>query len=116
MNPPQLQQVIVLGPGNLLGQTAATSASADKPDNRSQSFQPVKGGSEMQSGAALLVEAYSVFWLCVLGLLWVSMRRIRSLDQRISRLSEEVSKARHEADAADAADAAASKRKEARDE
>ncbi len=97
MKHPQQATFVVLGQGNLLSQT--TAASADNPDGRAQAFKSVEGGPEMQSGAALLVEAYSVFWLCVLGLLWVSMRRIRSLDARISRLSEDVAKARAEADA-----------------
>ena len=83
--------------------SAATMVSVDEPaapapsateQERSQSFQPVTGGPEMQSGEMLLVEAYTAIWLLAFGLVLASLRRQRKLDERIQRLEDDLDKAR----------------------
>ncbi len=71
----------------------AASGSA-KTQERSQSFKPVTGGSDMQSGEMLLLEAYSVIWLLVFGMMVASLRRQRKLDVRIARLEQDLERAR----------------------
>ena len=73
---------------------AAPAASGSADQERSQSFQPVTGGPEMQSGEMLLVEAYAAIWLLAFGLVIASLRRQRKLDERIRRLEEDLDKAR----------------------
>lgn len=78
-----------------LSQVPSVAASAaTTPDERSTSFQPVEGGSELQSGERLLVEAYSVVWILLFGFLWLSWRRQRRLDQRIELLERALTEAR----------------------
>jgi CcmD family protein len=72
-------------------------SAATTPDERSTSFQPVQGGSELQSGERLLVEAYSVVWILLFGFLWLSWRRQRRIDQRIELLERALTEARHKA-------------------
>jgi CcmD family protein len=78
-----------------LSQVPSVSAEAPStPDERATSFQAVEGGSELQSGERLLVEAYSAIWLLLLGFLWLSWRRQRRIDARIDLLERAIDEAR----------------------
>ncbi len=59
----------------------------DAPSDRSTTFQPVTGGAEQRDGMKLMVTAYAIVWLVLLG--WVIMvwLRQRVLDDRIRELS-----------------------------
>lgn len=79
----------------LLSQVPSVAPSAAAtPDERATSFQPVEGGSELQSGERLLVEAYAIIWLLLFGFLWLSWRRQRRIDQRIDLLERALAEAR----------------------
>jgi CcmD family protein len=70
-------------------QPAATTTAED----RSQSFRPVEGGAEMQSGERLLVEAYAAIWAILFVFLLLSWRRQKRIDRRIDRLESAIAQA-----------------------
>jgi CcmD family protein len=79
-------------------QTPTPSASpTTTADDRATTFRPVEGGNEMQSGERLLVEAYAVIWLVLFGLVLLSWRRQRKIDDRVSSLEGALAVARAQA-------------------
>ena len=68
-------------------------ASVD-PGDRSTTFRPVQGGTELQSGEKLLVEAYAAIWLILFGFIFLSWRRQKKLDARIVDLEREIVRSR----------------------
>jgi CcmD family protein len=54
----------------------------------------VEGGSELQSGEKLLVEAYAAIWIILFALVLLSWRRQRGLDERMTQLEGAIEKAR----------------------
>jgi hypothetical protein len=60
-------------------------------------FKPVKGGSEMQSGEMLLVEAYAAIWVVVLAFVALAWSRNRKVEARIASLEGAIAKANREA-------------------
>lgn len=77
----------------------ADEKAAPATEERSTAFRPVEGGNDMQSGEALLVEAYAAIWAIVFVYLLLAWRRQRQLDARITTLDAALAKARSEADA-----------------
>jgi len=73
--------------------SAAPAASA-APDARNTEFRAVEGGTEMQSGTALLTEAYAAIWLCAFALIVAGLRKMRRLEARIEGLADELARAR----------------------
>jgi hypothetical protein len=73
---------------------ASDTPAAPEADKRSTAFVPVKGGTELQSGEKLLVEAYAAFWLLFFVMVLLSWRRQRRLDERMASLSAAIEKAR----------------------
>ncbi len=63
-------------------------------DDRATAFKPVAGGTELQSGEKLLVEAYAAIWIILLGMVLLSWRRQRQLEARICTLEGALEKAR----------------------
>lgn len=49
--------------------------------------------SQMQSGEALLVEAYMVIWVLVLGWVFLAWRRTRALEDKMATLEEALARA-----------------------
>jgi CcmD family protein len=66
--------------------TAATAA----PEGRSTEFVAVQGGGETTSAEALLVAAYAVIWLLLLGFMLMTWRRQRGLETRLATLEKHV--------------------------
>jgi hypothetical protein len=60
-------------------------------------FAPVEGGPEMQSGEALLVEAYAVMWILVLGFVVLAWRRTIAFERRLDSLEAVLAAAREPA-------------------
>jgi hypothetical protein len=56
------------------------------PEQRSQEFVPVEGGTETTSAGTMLVVAYLVMWAILLGFVLSSWRRQRRIDTRIAEL------------------------------
>ena len=73
---------------------SATSPTTTGADDRSTAFRPVQGGTEMQSGEKLLVEAYAAIWVILFVMVLLSWRRQRRLDERMSSLEAAIDKAR----------------------
>ncbi len=67
---------------NVIAETAQTVA----PDDRSQEFKPVTGGEESASAGTLLIAAYLLLWLLLLGFVLLSWRRQARLDGRLGEL------------------------------
>jgi CcmD family protein len=74
----------------------APAATVPSADDRSTAFRPVEGGTEMQSGEKLLVEAYAAIWLILFAFVLISWRRQRKLDERVASLEAAVEAARRE--------------------
>ena len=71
----------------------AASASGKTPDDRSTTFQPVEGGTEQHSGATLLIEAYAVLWVILMGWLVFQWRKQASLNTRLAGLEQAIDRA-----------------------
>ena len=86
----------------LQAQTSAPAAAAKgTAEERGEAFKPVDGASNMQSGEALLVEAYAAFWLVLFALIALGWRRQRQLDQRVGDLETAIDRARAAAESGD---------------
>ena len=57
-----------------------------EPAQRGTEFVAVEGGAEMVSGGTLLVEAYVVLWVILLGFVFISWRRQGKIDARVADL------------------------------
>ncbi|HLK39464.1 MAG TPA: CcmD family protein [Polyangiaceae bacterium] len=69
-------------------------ASQDSPGDRATSFQAVQGGqTEHYSGEALLVTAYAIVWVVVLGWVALMWRKQSALLARVADLQREIDKA-----------------------
>jgi hypothetical protein len=73
---------------------SAAPADSAAPDARNTEFRAVEGGTEMQSGTALLTEAYAAIWLCAFALIVAGLRKMRRLEARIEGLADELARAR----------------------
>jgi hypothetical protein len=76
--------------------TAPAAPAASKPttaDDRSTTFQAVEGGAETRSGSTLLVEAYAVLWIILMGWLVMVWRKQGSLNARLDDLERTIDKA-----------------------
>jgi CcmD family protein len=74
--------------------TATPAATAPSAEDRSTTFRPVEGGTEMQSGEKLLVEAYAAIWIILFAFVLLSWRRQRKIDERVTSLEAAVEAAR----------------------
>ena len=79
----------------------APTSSGSTPDDRAQTFQPVEGGGEQRSGATLMVEAYVVLWVILMGWIFLLWRKQSGLHARLDELEKAI----------DAADGAQQKKK-----
>jgi len=61
--------------------------------DRSTEFQAVEGGGESSSAAGLLTAAYISMWLAVFVFVWLTARRLKSLDGRMTELDAALKKA-----------------------
>ena len=93
----------LVAPGPLSTATPAPAAPAapvttapSSADDRATTFQPVRGGTELQSGEKLLVEAYAAIWVILFAMVLFSWRRQRHLDDRMGVLSAAIDKARRQ--------------------
>ena len=66
--------------------------STTNPSDRSTAFTAVEGGGETTSAEALLVSAYSVMWVILLGFIFMSWRRQGALVRRIDEVEKALSK------------------------
>jgi len=73
----------------------------------SSAYRAVPGGAGEQSGALLLVEAYSAIWVLVFALILWTLRRQRQMNARIASLERELQRVRDESDAAQPPDGVA---------
>ncbi len=74
--------------------SAAASAEAGKtPDDRATAFRPVEGGPQLRSGAKLLVTAYSVLWVILMGYIVIVWRQEAALRARIDDLEKALDRA-----------------------
>lgn len=71
----------------------AAPEGAKTPDDRSTTFQPVEGGTETRSGTTLLVEAYAVLWVILIGWLLISWRKQAALNARLDDLEHAIDRA-----------------------
>lgn len=63
-------------------------------DDRGAAFKPVDGGTVLQSGEKLLVEAYAAIWLVLFAVVLLSWRRQKKIEERIDSLEGAIAKAR----------------------
>lgn len=77
--------------GAAVAQPATTTAA--------QTYDATSKGGEMQSGEALLVEAYAAIWVIFFVFVLLSWRRQKATDARIGDLERAIAKARAAEDA-----------------
>jgi hypothetical protein len=70
-----------------------TSTQTAAPSDRSTAFVPVQGGTETTSAEALLVAAYLVMWVLLLGFLGLGYRRQGKMEARIGELERAMTRA-----------------------
>jgi CcmD family protein len=63
-----------------------------RPEERSQEFVAVQGGTETTSAATLLVAAYLFMWALLFGFIYLSWRKQHAINTRISRLEAALAK------------------------
>ena len=73
---------------------AGKAGAPKSADDRSTAFRPVEGGTVMQSGEKLLVEAYAAIWVITLIFIVSIFRRQKRIDARITSLETALEKAR----------------------
>lgn len=73
--------------------TTTASANAQPAGDRSTTFQASQGGTETRSGTLLMVEAYAVLWMLLLGWLVWLWRRQGALHARIDGLEKAMDRA-----------------------
>lgn len=56
------------------------------PDDRAMGFEPLQGGGETTSAAALLIAAYLVMWVILIGFVWLSWRKLARVETRLGGL------------------------------
>ena len=78
----------------LLQAPPAPTGTSQGADDRAQAFKAVVGVQEMQSGERLLVIAYMVIWVLILGFVAFSFRKQSRLDARIVALESALAKSR----------------------
>lgn len=71
-----------------MNQTTENSAPGQTPtvQDRSTEFVAVQGGTETTSASTLLIAAYVAMWALVFGFVWLTSRRQRALDARLTEL------------------------------
>ena len=63
------------------------------PESRGTQFVAVSGpDQESTSATTMLVTAYSLFWLLLLGFVWMTWRRQQQLTSRIRQLESQLTK------------------------
>lgn len=70
------------------------SAAPKSTDDRATTFRAVEGGTQMQSGEKLLVEAYAAIWIIAMIFLVSIFRRQKRIDARMASLELALEKAR----------------------
>lgn len=81
--------------------TATTSAApATGVDDRSATFQAVDAGTETHSGSTLMVEAYAVLWVILMGWIVLLWRKQSGLHARLDDLEQAIDRAGDKADSA----------------
>jgi CcmD family protein len=68
--------------------TDISTATAQTQTGRDGQFRAVEGGTEFASGPTLLVEAYVVIWVLLLGFLLVGWRRQSRIEARMKDLEQ----------------------------
>jgi hypothetical protein len=68
-------------------------ATASAEPDRATTFRAVEGGTETQSGAVLMVEAYSILWLILLGWLVWLWRRQAAIHASLDGLEKAIDRA-----------------------
>jgi hypothetical protein len=56
------------------------------PDDRAMGFTRVEGGTETTSAALMLVLAYLVMWVILIGFVWLSWRKLGRVESRLGGL------------------------------
>jgi hypothetical protein len=75
------------------GKGEAVAEKASGPEGRAAEFRAVEGGSQTRSGELLLVEAYAVLWLILMGWLFSLWRKQAALNARLTDLENVLEKA-----------------------
>jgi hypothetical protein len=83
----------IAAPQASIAPAPAPAPTASTPDDRATSFQAVEGGTESRSGETLLVEAYVVLWVILMGWLYLTWRRQSTLGAQLDDLEKTIDKA-----------------------
>jgi CcmD family protein len=70
----------------------AAQPSTESVADRKSEFVPVGPGGETSSAEALLIVAYMLMWALIFGLVFLSQRRQRQIDARLTELEATLKK------------------------
>lgn len=73
--------------------SAAPSASSTTAQNPA-GYNAVENKPEMQSGEALLIEAYIAIWVLLFGFIFVAWRRTRRVEDKVADLEKAIERAK----------------------
>lgn len=76
----------------LLAYQAAPAPSTLTPESRSTEFVPDVGGGQSASAGSLLVWAYLLMWVLLLGFVLGTWRRQQRINERVERLEQALKK------------------------
>lgn len=83
-----------LGPG-LQRSPVNSHAITATPQGRASEFVAVSGAeSETTSATTMLVTAYALFWLLLLGFIWLTWKRQQNLASRVQGIESKISNLR----------------------
>lgn len=71
----------------------ASPVASSNPDSRDTQFQAVDGGTETHSGQTLMVEAYAVLWIILMGFVVAMWRKQSSINTRLDDLEKTIDRA-----------------------
>jgi len=60
---------------------------------RAATFEATTGGGNMQSGEMLLIEAYALIWMLLMGYIFLVWRKQKSLHARLDDLEKAIDRA-----------------------
>jgi len=92
VDPPIAAPTASIAPAPTPTPTPTPAPATSTPDDRATSFQAVEGGTETRSGETLLVEAYVVLWVILMGWLFLTWRRQSALSAQLDDLEKTIDK------------------------
>ncbi len=80
--------------GNKYAAPSASPSASSSAGQNPAGFNAVDDQTQMQSGEALLIEAYIAIWVLLFGFIFVAWRRTRRVEDKIADLEKAIDRAK----------------------